>query len=572
MKLSIATFSLGLVAPLVAAGYIPEPQPVKSCVEVTAIYYPGIDKMSEWDMIRQVYPDWEPLLGWYDEGNPENVDWQIKWAVEHGISSFCVDWYWCRGVQRFDHWVKAFQQARFRKYLKWYLHWCNHNDPGAHSREDQKAVTEFWIENYFKTPEYYKDETGRPLVVIYETWTNIERDFAEVLRKEGKEPLPGDGLKCALDISRELARKAGLPGIRFGCFVAQGRKDAEMAILEKAGIEELFQYVFAWPEMIDEVSGGEATAHVDRSASGDRWRYDYSLLSRLSRTWWTRNWNAKIPYWPPLSTGWDSTPRTFDWGGRIENRTPCDFRNICEDAKAFCQETGCRKVLLGPVNEWQEGSFIEPESRYGFSMYDAVRDVFCEKPPDGWPANLTPQSIGRPNPQLPDMERPDRTSWDFDDGVQGWYRNPYGAQTIRAHDGVLEFFRTFAGRSVASIRSRPKPFAADRFRALNVRMRLVAKPEGGKGLPTGNEKVRLMWGREGHPILAPSGRLDVSAFAETPAFVDGEWHWYELPLEGNPQWSSTIDELWFDPSDLANVNVEIDEMSFEKTPSGEMTK
>ena len=56
--------------------------------------------------------------------------------------------------------------------------------------------------------------------------------------------------------------------------------------------------------------------------------------------------------------------------------------------------------------------------------------------------------------------------------LQGWYRNPYGAQTIWAHDGVLEFFRTFAGRSRASIRSRPTPFAAAPFTAFEVRMRL----------------------------------------------------------------------------------------------------
>ena len=37
---------------LAASGYVPEPQPVKSAVEITALYYPGTEQMSEWDMVE----------------------------------------------------------------------------------------------------------------------------------------------------------------------------------------------------------------------------------------------------------------------------------------------------------------------------------------------------------------------------------------------------------------------------------------------------------------------------------------------------------------------------------------
>ena len=208
--MKIMTLTVAMLAVAVAyADYIPEPQPVSSPVEITAVYYPGTDWMSEWDMVDQVYPHIKPTLGWYDEGHPENVDWQIKWAAEHGVTSFLVDWYWCKGVQRLDHWVKAFPKARFRRYMKWYLNWCNHNDPGAHATADQIAVTKWWIDHYFKTDGYYKDETGRPLVVIW-AWSNLERDFAEILKKQGKTLEPGDGLKYALDLSRKLAKEAGI--------------------------------------------------------------------------------------------------------------------------------------------------------------------------------------------------------------------------------------------------------------------------------------------------------------------------------------------------------------------------
>jgi len=564
------TLTLILASAGALAAEIPEPQPVKTLngVEVTAIYYPGTDWMCEWDMARQVYPHIKPTLGWYDEGHPENIDWQIKWAVEHGVTSFLVDWYWCKGVQRMDHWVKAFPKAKFAKHLKWYMNWCNHNEPGAHSVADQTAVTKWWIDHYFREDFYYKDASGRPFVVIWE-WTNLENDFRAIAAANGETDLPpGEGLKRALDISRRLAREAGLPGIRFACFANGGRpKPEQMAALRRAGIEELFQYNFAWPHQVREGLSPERakvfTARPDWWKSP--WRYDFAWSREASYGWFTKNWDkADIPFWPTLATGWNSTPRDFGVANAVTNRTVAEFRKVCEEAKRFCADSGCRRVVVGPMNEWQEGSYIEPNAEYGFGLYDALRDVFCEKPATGWPKNLTPQDIARPNPQFPPMPFHDRTSWDFADGHQGWYRNPYGAQTIWSHDGEIEFFRTFAKHTPVAIRTRPKPFAAAPFKSFSVRMRL--KPNlgrGDRGRPKGDEVVRLMWGRVGRPILQKDGSADVSAQTSAKAILDGDWHVYTLPLAGNANWNGTVDELWFDPSDLLYVNAEIDWMRFE---------
>ena len=554
------------------AGYIPEPKPVKSCVEVTAVYYPGTDWMSEWDMVKQVYPHIRPTLGWYDEGHPENIDWQIKWAVEHGVTSFLVDWYWCKGVQRLDHWVKAFPRAKFAKHFRWYLNWCNHNEPGAHTVADMENVSKWWIDHYFKTDSYYKDEQGRPLVVIWE-WTNLERDFRKIVGKADMRA--GEGLKHALDITRRLAKEAGLPGVRFACFANGGRpKPEQMAALKLAGIEEMFQYNFAWPNQVRAGLSPERCKEWDANPQWWKspWHYDFVWSREASMGWWKKNWVAgDIPFWPTLPTGWNSTPRDFGVANYVTKRTPEEFRKVCEDAKRFCAETGCRRIVIGPLNEWQEGSYIEPNDEYGFALYDALREVLCEKPAAGWPENLTPASIGRPNPQFAPMPFYARTSWDFSDGHQGWYRNPYGTQTIWPHDGEIEFFRTCAKRTPVAIRTRVKAFDAAKFTCFKVRLRL--KPNLGRGKigePKGDEVVRLMWGRVGKPILREAGAdkplvfvADVSAQSSVKAILDGEWHEYTLPLKGNPDWNGQVDDLWFDPSDLLYVNAEIDWMKFE---------
>ena len=210
MRLLAAAVCLAAGAPT-ALAYVPEPQPVKSDVEITAIYYPGTEQMSEWDVIAGTCPERKPLLGWFDEGNPEAIDWQIKWAVEHGITSFCVDWYWNKGYRRLEHWLKGYYRAKYRGYLKWFMMYANHNQPGSHSTEDQIAVTKYWIDNYFKTPEYYTID-GKPAVCIWDAG-NLDRDFIDEAAAKGEKLKPGEGIKRAFAISERMVREAGLPGI-----------------------------------------------------------------------------------------------------------------------------------------------------------------------------------------------------------------------------------------------------------------------------------------------------------------------------------------------------------------------
>ena len=218
-RTTAALFSIALCAGLLAAAEmpsstrVPEPRPVKGPIEVHAFYYPGTEQMAEWDQVDQTLPGIKPLLGWYDEGKPEVVDWQIKWAAEHGISAFCVDWYWNRGDQRLNHWVDAYYKARHRRYLKWYMMYANHNEPGAHSTEDQIRVTRYWIDTFFKTPEYYTID-GKP-VVVYWSFDSLDSDFRAEMERKGMKPKYGDGAKCALELTDRMAREAGLPGVYF---------------------------------------------------------------------------------------------------------------------------------------------------------------------------------------------------------------------------------------------------------------------------------------------------------------------------------------------------------------------
>ena len=275
---------------------IPEPVPQKSAVEISAFYYPGTEQMAEWDQVAQTLPHIKPLLGWYDEGNPEVVDWQIKWAVEHGIGSFCVDWYWNRGVQRLDHWVKAFYKARFRKYLKWYIMWANHNEIGAHSTEDQINVTRFWIDNYFRTPEYYTID-GRPVVVVW-SMENLDRDFRDEAAKNGERLASGEGAKRALELSDRIACEAGLPGIHFIDMYPSSIYDESLVdAARSAGYRGQMIYNFR--------DGAIQMTPPEELAEGDSLKsFPYDLIVKTIPKWWEATFKyAAFPFWPIIPTG-----------------------------------------------------------------------------------------------------------------------------------------------------------------------------------------------------------------------------------------------------------------------------
>ena len=78
--------------------YIQKPNPATSDRIVAAHYYAawkyGAAGIHEgFNDLADEFPDRTPLMGYYDEENPEVCDWEIKWALEHGINCFIYCWY-----------------------------------------------------------------------------------------------------------------------------------------------------------------------------------------------------------------------------------------------------------------------------------------------------------------------------------------------------------------------------------------------------------------------------------------------------------------------------------------------
>ena len=352
---------------LAPQAYPAEPKPLDTGdIEVGVFLFPGWKR-------HQFYPAWDamperkPVLGWYDDSLPEVRDWQIKWLVENGVSYAFVDWYWNEenGPSVGNYWFEGIAKARYRKYLKYAALWCNE---GAyrHSVKDQEMVTKYWIDNFFSDPQYLKID-GKPVVGMWAL--NMDR------------ALGPDGAKSLIAVSQKMAREAGYPGIYFVSMHGSVEKPEVFRHLKEVGVSASFEYHYAaFRKMVH--------GYVDGTI-------DYSVVADDSPRHWRAIRDAcDLPMFPSVSTGTGNLPWHGDRGKETVGMSPAAFARICRDAKRFGEETGMKRILLGPLDEWCEGEIGYPNAEHGFGILEAVRETFAKKPPEGFPLNYTPQDVG----------------------------------------------------------------------------------------------------------------------------------------------------------------------------------
>ena len=485
--------------------YVPPPRPIRSEYEIGVYYFPGWGRPESWRPIES-FPERRPVLGFYREGLPEVADWHIKWAVEHGITFFCYDWYWRQGHQRLNHALHdGFFQARYRNLLKFCLLWANHFGPGEHSPEDNEAVCRYWIENYFRRPDYFKVD-GRPLLVIFSVHS-MERDLGV------------EGTRKAIELWHRLTEEAGVGKILVaGCGIP-----AQLPRMVEMGFDAITGY--NWPSC----------------GIGDRrWATFAEVASNYDRLWWRPLANAGLlPVITPVSAGWDSRPWHGDRALVLSNCTPEAFQQHLADAKRFIEETGQPKVLLIEAwNEWGEGSYCEPHKQYGFGHLEAIRRVFCPEAEQTIP--FGPRDVGLPLPEFPTLQPgPPRMDWDFSQLTEpaGWFAM-MGLEDMEVRAGALRA-RTVTNDPAFGCSTNLR---AQEIAALEITLAI-------KG-PRERDMLQLFW-------ATPYAPYREEASVRVPVVTDGTSRSYRLELSAHPLWRGLITGLRLDPCTSSETEVVI---------------
>lgn len=402
-------------------GYIPEPRPVTTDRLIGVNYYPGWKKLPDerhpgFEALRH-YPERCPALGWYDESNPEVTDWEIKWAVEHGISCFIYCWYRrkenvgkpvTREAIRLGHAIHdGLFKAAFRNFIKFAIIFENNGSRWGNAKDLDDLLHNllpWWVNEYFSKPNYLKID-GKPLLFIlhlkaFAQSVGGEEAVPEALAKLNEEikkyGFPGIqlGIRCEGDVESYLKTlKAHLPvrdlsyldrmkelGFDFGFQYDWHIRRAELTE------EQYAEYTYAEPQ--NRVVPPNATIASQAGKIREHVEHAPDFLVPTASVGFNRQaWRRLFPF----------SSLTDDPGLILqEHLTPYAFRTLLENIKNITdklpEKSLARNMLiLDNWSEWGEGHFIAPNCGSGFQYLQAVREVFSKR--DNLPDYRTPQML-----------------------------------------------------------------------------------------------------------------------------------------------------------------------------------
>jgi len=311
-------------------------------------YYVGINVCSlwrdgqhhGWDCITP-YEDHEPVLGFYDEGDPEVADWEIKFMAEHGIDFQLYCWYAENAAlplmcPRMNYqWNTAHMYAKYGDKVKFALLW----EAAGCKPESEQAFRDYyvpyWIDYYF-SDERYMTIDGYAVMSIYGADRLISHmGGVEITRR-------------CLDYLRSEVTKLGYKGL---IILACG--DPRQAFKD-IGIDGTHAYNWG---------------HEGYDLEYTKARNISNIKSGLCHQV------------PTISSGFNVVAWRYF---RSPNMTFEDMQKGLEWARdevlsSYEKDSWKSKLaILSTWNEYGEGTYMSPAKILGFGYLDAVRKAFCE--------------------------------------------------------------------------------------------------------------------------------------------------------------------------------------------------
>lgn len=343
-------------------------------------YGPG---WSEWELIKAGRPRFEghyqpivPAWGHADETDPAVMRRACAAAADAGIDAFLWDWYWYDERDFLNRPLDETYLNLERPDVQFALMWANHdwvevfparlNVPArmtASSAVDPRQfreMTDIIIERYLTNSNYWRPD-GRAWFTIFHL-SNL------------KHGLGGDhAMREALADFRARTRAAGAGELHLNAM--GGWDGAQPPAMADLGFDSWGPY--NWLGLMPKVQGMEVAYRPWREAAARQWRIDDA------------RGEGRIEYIPNLTMGWDSTTRVHqddenvigNWPFLpvVTGNTPREFEIAARELVRFLdQREGDqpRIVTVNAWNEWTEGSYLEPDNRYGTAYLDALARVF----------------------------------------------------------------------------------------------------------------------------------------------------------------------------------------------------
>lgn len=511
--------------------YVPEP--VKPETDYTIGMYSCYlwrDALSGegWDSVSS-FPEFEPVLGYYDEGLRETADWEIKQMVEHGVDF--LEYCWYAPTTNVNNPIKrshithaafhdGFLNAKYRDKMRFCVMW-EQSYQGAQSFEQfKKYIWSFWKEYYFADDNYLT--VDNKIVITCWGGTGMFNRFAG-----------GDADVCRQylkELEDDVKDTLGYDGVIWLC--ANLFTDASSA-------KNTLAFGFAG-------YGGGGWLGTSSNNSSEQIRY-YTIQEGIAE-------DTGVVYMPIISPGYNDV-------GRNDRRTAFisknEHRKVCEYVKNMVD---ARKedrpladwIMIDSWNEYSEGHISAPAGDFGYDYLDNIRDVFTNAPTEHEDAYPTPEQKARIGHLYPPHHSPIRwfmtegsdtgktesepsktsganlipvVTWDMatKEGLDGW-REGHGLADYKEGDGVI----AATSKGDCSVTAEPG-ISADLAEVPVIHFRLRSDI---------NDSFQIYFGTEDNPGLGESKKV-------TGNVSVGE-HDYYVDMSTHPEWKGTLNQLRFD--------------------------
>lgn len=375
---------------------------MKNRYQIGAYYFPGFHPgkanetwhgkgWSEWELMKVARPRFAghqqpkvPLWGYEDESDPKVMAKKIRAAADYGLSAFIFDWYWYEdGLMHEAPLEEGYLKAPNNSDLHFAIMWANHGwaamQPQGRGRPhyyqtfgkiSMKAfttATDYIIEHYFKHPSYWKPD-GKLYFSFYELKELIEM-FGSV-----------EATRDALNDFRQRAAKAGVGEINLNIIhqdhpILPGEKHFtgqhnQNWYYNEIGFDSVTSYIWIHHHLETLEFPTASYAKLRKQIPLDNRRFSEEL---------------DIPYYPNVTMGWDTSPRTvqsdvydnvgYPFTAVLSNNTPAEFGVALKEAKEFVDShpESSNIVTVNAWNEWSEGSYLEPDMINGWGYLEAFR-------------------------------------------------------------------------------------------------------------------------------------------------------------------------------------------------------
>ncbi|MCK4750539.1 MAG: glycoside hydrolase family 99-like domain-containing protein [Bacteroidales bacterium] len=374
---------------------------------VASYYFPNyhVDKRNEkmhgegwteWELVKAAGPRFEghqqpkvPAWGYTDEANPSDMEQKIDAAADHGIDAFIFDWYYYNDGLFLERGIEdGFFGAKNNQRIKFGLMWANHDwlnifpvdsvslmrpegpellYPGVITRDTWDRMTDYIIETYFKHPSYWLID-GAPYFSIY--------DLTRFMKNFGSREATIEGI----EEFREKVRDAGFKDLHLNAVVWG---NAILPSEEKIAVNDIGAF-------LKQIGFTSTTSYVwIHHVQPDFPEHDYPDIQAKYFNY-AKEFAASIelPYYPNVTMGWDSSPRTkqsenfsklkYPYTGTLANNSPENFKKALLEMRDYLDghpESG--KIFnINCWNEWTEGSYLEPDTIHEMAYLEAIREVF----------------------------------------------------------------------------------------------------------------------------------------------------------------------------------------------------